>query len=87
MKKYLTRIASALRPITERALRGGVAAVVGAYVAGDLVFNQVNMSSLNDWLAVFVGGALTSLALALGITSATGSPALNKQESFDKHSG
>lgn len=86
MKKYLLRIASALAPILEHAVRAGIAAMIGAYLAGDLVFSQINMSTFDDWATVFIGGFITSLAIALGITGATGSPALNKRESFpNKH--
>jgi len=48
----------------ERVIRGGIAALGGALVAGDWVFDVFNLNSIQDGVAVFAGGALTSFIMA-----------------------
>lgn len=69
----------------ERMWRGGLVAVVSAYVGGKLVLDDLTLQSgvhlLGVVLTLFLTGALASLALALGISKVTKSgPALNKAE-------
>jgi hypothetical protein len=52
----------------ERCVRGAIAALVGAYVAGNLVFDTTNIGvTLNNVLAIAFGGAVSALLLALGV--------------------
>lgn len=54
------------RATVERMIRGAVAAVFAAYVAGDLVFDVTNIHTLNQVLVLLLGGAFSALALSLG---------------------
>lgn len=66
----------------ERMVRGAIAAEVGAYVAGNLVFDTTNINvTLDNIAAIAVGGAVTALALALGVqTVKKDGPALTSAE-------
>lgn len=66
----------------ERCVRGAIAALVGAYVAGNLVFDTTNIGvTLDNVLAIAVGGAVSALLLALGVQGVKkNGPALNNAE-------
>lgn len=65
----------------ERMVRGGAAALGGSLVAGDWLFDLWNLNSLQDGVTVFVGGALTSLLLALAGNAVSGTgPSFNNVE-------
>jgi hypothetical protein len=66
----------------ERVVRGAVAAVFAAYVAGDVVFDVTNIHTLNQVLVLAIGGAFSALALSLGVNAVNGGsgPALNGSE-------
>lgn len=53
------------RATAERALRGAVAAVFAAYVAGDVVFDVTHIHTLNQILALAAGGAFSAAALSV----------------------
>lgn len=53
------------KAVTERAFRGAIAALFAAYVAGDLVFDVTNIHTLNQVLALALGGAVSALGLSL----------------------
>lgn len=69
----------------EHSIRGGISALVAAYLAGQIVWDgTVNVQQLTAWFLIFVGGFVTSLLLSFGIHVGTGTgPALNKAESFE----
>jgi hypothetical protein len=50
----------------ERMVRGAIAALVAAYLAGNIVFDTTNITAENV-LALAFGGAVSALALALGV--------------------
>lgn len=54
-----------MKATLERMIRGGASALGGALVVGDWVFDLFNLNSLQDGVAVFAGGALTSLLMSL----------------------
>jgi hypothetical protein len=85
MKNWLKKLWAKpkVRAVVERTWRGGLVTVVAAYVGGDLVLSEINVNTINDVVALFCSGAVSSLLLALGISKATGSgPALNEGESI-----
>jgi hypothetical protein len=49
----------------ERALRGAVAAVFAAYVAGDVIFDVTNIHTLGQIAALALGGAFSAAALSV----------------------
>lgn len=52
----------------ERMFRGAVAAEVGAYLAGNVVFDTTNIKgTLENVLAIGAGGAFSALAISLGV--------------------
>jgi hypothetical protein len=53
------------RATAERALRGAVAAVFAAYVAGDLIFNVMNVHTWDQAGSLAVGGAFSAVALSI----------------------
>lgn len=72
-----------IRATGERMVRGAIAAEVGAYLAGNIVFNATSIGvTLNNVLAIGVGGAVSALALSLGINATNGGngPALTNAE-------
>lgn len=50
---------------TERAVRAGASAVIGSALVADGLFDVLNVNSLEDAGALFLGGALVSLLLSL----------------------
>lgn len=73
-----------VRATLERMVRGGIAAVVAAYVAGGLVVDNINVDTFDQALTLFVGGAVTALLLALGVQVGTKGkgPALTSAENL-----
>jgi len=58
--------------------------VVGAYLAGNWVFDVTNLHTWEQAGAIFVGALVVSVLGSLGISLKTGTgPALNKAESFE----
>jgi hypothetical protein len=54
------------KSVTERALRGAAAAEVGAYVAGNLVFDATDIKlTISNFLAIAVGGAVSAFGLSV----------------------
>lgn len=54
------------KSLAERAIRGAAAAEVGAYVAGNLVFDTTNIDfTLENFLAIAVGGAVSAFGLSV----------------------
>jgi hypothetical protein len=68
----------------ERCVRGAIAAEVGAYVAGNLVFDTTNIGvTVDNVLAIAVGGAVSALLLALGVQGVKkNGPALTSAETL-----
>lgn len=71
-----------VKATAERMVRAGIAALVAVYLAGNLVFDTTHVqSSLENILAIFVGGAVSALALSLGVQAVTkNGPALTGAE-------
>lgn len=67
---------------TERGLRGAVAALVGAYVAGNIVFDFTNISvTVGHVLGIALGGVVTSFGFSLvGNATTKSGPSLNNTE-------
>lgn len=55
----------------ERMVRGGIAAVAAAYVAGSLILGTINVDTFHQVLGLFIGGAIASLLMALGVQVGT----------------
>lgn len=71
-----------VKATAERMVRAGVAAEVAVYLAGNLVFDTTNVGgSIENIIAIFVGGAVSALALSLGVQVTRGNgPALTSAE-------
>jgi len=83
MKKFWNNLNPVVQAILERMLRGGAVAVAAAYAGGVIDLNGINPDTFTAALGIFISGAVASLLLALGISTATGTgPALNKAESI-----
>lgn len=76
------RLSPFWKATAERMWRAGLAAEVGVYLAGNLVFDTTHVgASLENIASIFVGGAVSSLALSLGVQAATkNGPALTGAE-------
>lgn len=72
-----------VKATVERMWRGGVVAVAAAYAGGQLDLNGINPDTITTAVGIFISGAIASLLLASGVTAVTGSPAINRAESFE----
>lgn len=69
------------RATVERMVRGAVAAVFAAYVAGDLIFDVTNIHTVNQVLALALGGAVSALGLSAAGQAVSGNgPAFTSVE-------
>lgn len=65
----------------ERALRGAVAALFAAWVAGDLIFDVTNIHTLNQVLTLALGGAFSAAALSIAGNGVSGNgPSFTRAE-------
>jgi hypothetical protein len=80
------KIPDKAKPYIERAWRGAVAAEVGAYVAGNLVFDTTNIGfTLDNVVSIAIGGIVSALGLsAVGNAVSGNGPAFTKQEKVVK---
>ena len=83
LKRLWAKIPPVAQAILEHATFAGLSAVVGAYFMGDLVFDDLNIHTVQQVFSLFLGAFVASLLARLGIAKGTGTgPALNSYESF-----